>query len=147
MLKNGLSSAHAMPRMVCLYRTVTSRSTRKYSRSRYSRHSRKSINFQVALGSMTTVGRVGDRRWELEDVLSPIFDLRSSVPMPSSICDLPSSIASVLSSIFHLPSSICRLPRGGRTGGCWAQFRPVGDLMNRRTRGPDHARQPFSDRL
>src|SRR2546428_8469548 len=108
---------------------------------------------------MMTVGRVGDRRWEMGDGspepgdrrwemgdgLSPIFDLPSSDPTPSSICDLPSSIASVLSSIFHLSSSICRLPRGGRTGGFWGPIIPGLGFMNKKDPGVAQTRRkPFS---
>src|SRR5688572_7932123 len=53
----GWSTAHATPSNVCLYRTFTSRQTRKYNSSRKRHSSAKLTSCQPEEGSMMVCGR------------------------------------------------------------------------------------------
>src|SRR5215218_1032210 len=56
-LMTGASTAHATPRIACLYRTFTSRQTRKYSSSRWLQSSAQSTAIQPLRALMTSSGR------------------------------------------------------------------------------------------
>ena len=80
------------PRMVCLYRTLTSRQVRKKSNSRYRHSSRRSMRRHPGVCSMTTTGRgtggqcSPDPDSEIGAALAPSIGSIAILMTPPSLC-------------------------------------------------------------